>query len=232
MSYSNKSDSDIINWNNDSDLPFSGLKDINTSDILDPTAVIKEDLIHTKSKLQRTNNRLQSTSKELRRINDMKNSTAKLYNELLMEHELLKFNEDKARDYGRVIQNRWWEELWLRIDAERESQEVNKKLAQLERDHNQATLHHKNQETTISSLQAELKKKELHQKNQDSTITSLQGEIKQMENTVKQHKANSLKEKQQIKNLQQENRQLSNNLQRSKSQFHQQATGKKTFNSR
>ena len=132
MSYSNKSDSDIINWNNDSDLPFSGLKDINTSDILDPTAVIKEDLIHTKSKLQRTNNRLQSTSKELRRINDMKNSTAKLYNELLMEHELLKFNEDKARDYGRVIQNRWWEELWLRIDAERESQEVNKKLAQLE----------------------------------------------------------------------------------------------------
>ena len=232
MSYSNKSDSDIINRNNDSDLPFSGLKDINTSDILDPTAVIKEDLIHTKSKLQRTNNRLQSTSKELRRINDMKNSTAKLYNELLMEHELLKFNEDKARDYGRVIQNRWWEELWLRIDAERESQEVNKKLAQLERDHNQATLHHKNQETTISSLQAELKKKELHQKNQDSTITSLQGEIKQMENTVKQHKANSLKEKQQIKNLQQENRQLSNNLQRSKSQYHQQATGKKTFNSR
>ena len=119
MSYSNKSDSDIINRNNDSDLPFSGLKDINTSDILDPTAVIKEDLIHTKSKLQRTNNRLQSTSKELRRINDMKNSTAKLYNELLMEHKLLKFNEDKAREYGRVIQNRWWEELWLRIDAER-----------------------------------------------------------------------------------------------------------------
>ena len=148
-----------------------------------------------------------------------------------MEHELLKFNEDKARDYGTVIQNRWNEELWMRVDAERESQELNKKLAQLERDHNQATLHHKNQETTISSLQAELKK-ELHQKNQDSTITSLQGEIKQMENTLKQHKANSLKEKQQIQNLQQENRQLSNKLQRSKSQYHQQATGKKTFNSR
>ena len=161
----------------------------------------------------------------------MKNSIVKHYNEQLMEHELLKFNEDKARDYGTVIQNRWNEELWMRVDAERESQELNKKLAQLERDHNQATLHHKNQETTISSLQAELKK-ELHQKNQDSTITSLQGEIKQMENTVKQHKANSLKEKQQIQNLQQENRQLSNKLQRSKSQYHQQATGKKTFNSR
>ena len=60
-------------------------------------------------------------------------------------------------------------------------------------------------------------------------MTSLQGEIKQMENTVKQHKANSLKEKQQIQILQQENRQLSNKLQRSKSQNHQQDTGKKTF---
>ena len=165
---------------------------------------------------------------EMRRVKS-RIPTVKHYNELLMEHELPKFNEDKARDYGTVIQNRWKEELWMRIDAERESQELNKKIAQLERDHNQATLHHKNQETTISSLQAELNKKERQQKNQDSTITSLQGEIKQMENTVKQHKANSLKEKQQIQILQQENRQLSNKLQRSKSQYHQQDTGKKTF---
>ena len=127
MSYSNKNDSDIVNRDNDSDLPFSGLKEIDTSDILDPTAVIKGDLIHTKSKLQRTRNKLQSTTKELRRINDMKNSTVKHYNELLMEHELLRFNEDKARDYGTVIENRWKEELWMRIEAERESQELNKK---------------------------------------------------------------------------------------------------------
>ena len=80
MSYSNKNDSDIVNRNNDSDLPFSGLKEINISDILDPSAVIREDLIHIKSKLQRTSNKLQSTTKELRRINDMKNSTVKHYN--------------------------------------------------------------------------------------------------------------------------------------------------------
>ena len=166
MSYSNKNDSDIVNRNNDSDLPFSGLKEINTSDILDHTAIIKDVLIHTKSKLQRTNIRLQSTTKELRRINDMKNSTARHYRELLMEHELLKFNEDKARDYGTVIQNRWKEEWEMRVDAERESRELNKKLTQLERDYNLTTLHHKNRETTITSLQAELKKKkkELHQK--------------------------------------------------------------------
>ena len=58
MSNSVKSDSDNVNSDNDSDLPFSGLNEINTSEILDPSAVIKEDLIHTKSKLQRTSNRL------------------------------------------------------------------------------------------------------------------------------------------------------------------------------
>ena len=57
---------------------------------------------------------------EMRRVKS-RIPTVKHYNELLMEHELPKFNEDKARDYGTVIQNRWKEELWMRIDAERES---------------------------------------------------------------------------------------------------------------
>ena len=210
MSNRVKSDSDNVNSDNDSDLPFSGLNQMNTSEILDPSAVIKEDLIHTKSKLQRTSNKLQSTIKELKQISDMKDSTMRRYNQLLKDHELLQFNHGNAKSYKQVMLDKWNQQCESNYNSLLRSRDLQDKLTQLKKQHDKATLDQKNQEATINSLQAELKKKD---------------------NTIEQHKANALKAKQHIQTLQHENRQLCSKLHRSTNQ-HPQTMSKKTFNRR
>ena len=205
MSNSVKSDSDNVNSDNDSDLPFSGLNEMNTSEILDPSAVIKEDLIHTKSKLQRTSNKLQSTTKELKQINDMKDSTMRRYNQLLKDHEILQFNNGNAKSYNQVMLDKWNQQCEWNYNSLQRSRDLQDKLTQLKKQHDKATLDQKNQEATINSLQSELKKKD---------------------NTIEQHKANALEAKQHIQTLQHENRQLCSKLHRSTGQ-HPQTMSKK-----
>ena len=210
MSNSVKSDSDNVNSDNDSDLPFSGINEMNTSEILDPSAIIKEDLIHTKSKLQRTSNKLQRTIKELKQISDMKDSTMRRYNQLLKDHELLQFNHGNAKSYNQVMLDKWNQQCEWNYSSLQRSRDLQDKLTQLKKQHDKATLDQKNQEATINSLQAELKKKD---------------------NTIEQHKANALKAKQHTQTLQHENRQLCSKLHRSTGQ-HPQTMSKKTFNRR